>query len=408
MPSDDFARAHPDWMLHNDISQLHLYHRHHQPYVRYDYTDKGFQKYVLAMWQRLRKDGMVGIKFDYPETAWNPQGGYEDSTATTTSSYRTMFQLCRDGLGPDARIHERNLGESGRPTLDVTAGIVDIQRTAWDNNVFEPQFVTTGGLRWYKLRSVFNYYPDSKAIHPHNAEIRQSLLTMLALTSGRLELATPFEMLTPDMVKDISRIYPMYQGLKSPRPIDAFTGNKDPRVYDLELTPDWHQVTFFNSGKERTTISANLHTAMVDGGLALDSTAEYYVYDFWKDSLVGKLKGNETLRTELNSLACAMYAVHKAASVPQLLSTNRHILQGWMELKELQWNHAKKTLSGKAAVVGGEPFKIVIAANKRKLLQVKSNGATIKWENHPQSDDLKIITIGSTNTQEVEWSAVFK
>lgn len=408
MPSDDFARAHPDWMLGNDINQLHLYHRHHQPYVRYDYTDKEFQKYTLAMWQRLRKDGMVGIKFDYPETAWNPQGGYEDPLATTTSSYRQMFQLCRDGLGPEARIHERALGESGRPTLDVTAGIVDIQRTAWDNNQYESQFITTGGLRWYKARSVFTYYPDSKAIHIHNAETRQSLVTMIALTSGRLELATPFEMLTPEMVKDISRIYPMYHGLKSPRPIDAFVGSKDPRVYDLELTPDWHQVTFFNSSKERTTIAVDFHKAMVDGGLALDSTAEYYVYDFWKDAFVGKLKGNATLSSELNSLACAMYAVRKVQAVPQLLSTNRHILQGWMEIKDLQWNKTTKTLSGKAAVVAGEPFKIVIAANKWKLMNVKSNATSVKWENHPQNNDLKILVLENSSTQDVDWSVSFK
>jgi hypothetical protein len=29
MPSNDFAAAHPDWMLNNDISNLHLFHRHH-------------------------------------------------------------------------------------------------------------------------------------------------------------------------------------------------------------------------------------------------------------------------------------------------------------------------------------------------------------------------------------------
>ena len=210
------------------------------------------------------------------------------------------------------------------------------------------------------------------------------------------------------MVKDISRIYPMYHGLKSPRPIDAFTGNKNPRVYDLELTPDWHQVTLFNSGKERTTIAVKLHTPMVDGGLALDSTALYYVYDFWKDAFVGKLKGNATLSTELNSMACVMYAVRKVQTIPQLLSTNRHILQGWMELKDMQWNNSKKTLAGKAAVVAGEPFKIVIAANNWKLVQVKSNASSIKWENHPQNNDLKILVIENNSTQNIEWSVSFK
>lgn len=408
MPSDDFAKAHPDWMLNNDISRLQVYHRHHQPNVRYDYTNKGFQNHVLKMWQRLRSDGMIGIKFDYPETAWNPEGGFDDTLATTTSAYRELFRLCREGLGPEGRIHERALGESNRPTLDVAAGLVDIQRTAWDNNEFNAQFVTTGGLRWYKARKVFTYYPDSKAIHPHSAEIRQSLLTMLALTSGRLELATPFKMLTPEMVYDIARTYPMYHGLQSPRPVDAFTGTKDPRVYDLELTPDWHQVALFNSGKEKATIAVTLDKDMTEGGLSLNSQAEYYVYDFWKDAFVGKVKGTETLKSDLNSLACSMLSVRKVQDVPQLLSTNRHILQGWMETRDIKWNKRPKTLSGKASVVAGEPFRMVIASNSWKVAEAKATGANIRYENHPTSSSLKVIVIESDTTKEVEWTVKYR
>jgi len=408
MPSDDFALAHPDWMLNNDISQLHLYHRHHQPFVRYDYTDKGFQNYVLTMWKRLRKDGIGGIKFDYPETAWNPQGGFEDKLATTTSAYRQFFQLAREGLGPEGRLHERALGESDRPTLDVTAGIVDIQRTAWDTNAFEPQYVTTGGLRWYKLRSVFYYYPDSKAIHTHGEGVRQSLVTMLALTSGRLELATPFSMLTPEMVHDISRIYPMYDGIKSPRPVDAFLGQKNPRVYDLELTPDWHAVTLFNSGSAEEVISVTLNKSVVEGGLELNSATDFYVYDFWKNKFIGKVKGDATLSSKLNSLECTMYVIKKVETVPQLLSTNRHILQGWMDVKELNWNKNNKALSGKVTVVEGEPFKIVIATNNWKKVKIDTDAASSKWESHPDSDSLKVLVLENPTTKEIKWSVSFK
>ena len=54
MPSDDFAREHPGWMLFNDASEvdkstpgknLKYRHPHHQPYVTYDYTDKGFSEH---------------------------------------------------------------------------------------------------------------------------------------------------------------------------------------------------------------------------------------------------------------------------------------------------------------------------------------------------------------------------
>ncbi len=54
------------------------------------------------MWKGLRADGLRGVKFDYPESAWAKDGGFEDKTYTTTSAYRQLFQLCSDGLGPDA------------------------------------------------------------------------------------------------------------------------------------------------------------------------------------------------------------------------------------------------------------------------------------------------------------------
>ncbi len=408
MPSDDFAKAHPNWMLNNDISQLNLFHRHHLPYVHYDYTNPEFKQYMLAVWQRLHRDGMIGIKFDYAETAWNPAGGFEDSTATTTSAYRQLFSLCRQGLGPEGHIHERCLGENNTPTLDVCAGIVDIQRNAGDNNKFEAQYVTTSGLRWYKARSVFSYYPDSKSVHNHTESVRQALFTMLALTSGRIELATPFEMLTPTMVHEISRIYPMYFGLKSPRPIDAFLGNKNPKVYDLELTKNWHQVALFNGEKTTNEVSVSLNKEMVQGGLALDAAASYYVYDFWKDTFIGKLKGTETISANLDSLSCAMFSVHKVQDVPQLVSTNRHILQGWMELKDVNWNEAEKILSGKASVIGWEAMRIVVASNNWKLTGVKAEGATAKWEKHPAGDALNVLVLESKDTKEVAWKIQYK
>ena len=62
--------------------------------MRFDFTDPGFQNHVLGTWQHLRAGGLVGIKFDYPETAWIPQGGFEDKTFSTTNAYRKVFELC--------------------------------------------------------------------------------------------------------------------------------------------------------------------------------------------------------------------------------------------------------------------------------------------------------------------------
>ncbi len=65
------------------------------------------------MWKRLRMDGIRGIKFDYPETGWRPEGGAENQYATSAIACREVFRLSREGLEDDAFLDERNLGERG-------------------------------------------------------------------------------------------------------------------------------------------------------------------------------------------------------------------------------------------------------------------------------------------------------
>jgi hypothetical protein len=111
MPSDDFARKFPQYMLFNDSSEvdkstpgknLKHKHPHHQPYVTYDYTDKEFSQHFLKAWSKLHEDGIRGVKVDYPETAWRPEGGFDDRHATTNSAYRRPFELLRASVKMDS------------------------------------------------------------------------------------------------------------------------------------------------------------------------------------------------------------------------------------------------------------------------------------------------------------------
>lgn len=376
MPSDDYARAFPGHMLCNDISKLDRKHSHHRPYVSYDYTDPDFQQRTLAMWQRLRQEGIRGIKFDYPETGWRPEGGFEDRHATTAYAYRKVFELARTGLGEEAFLDERNLGESDRPCLDVTAGLVDTQRNWTDANKFVPGMVSIGGLRWYKNRTVFNYYPDEKIVHGCTPQIRQSMLTMIYLTSGRIDLATSFSLFTPEITHDFSRIYPAYREPFSARPLDAFTGIRDPQVYDLELTPAWHQIALFNSGSEEASVSVALSGDRVSNAVGLDPEGSYHAYEFWTDTYLGKLAGTSRLARTLRPSHCAMVSLRRVQPHPQVVSTNRHVLQGWVELEQVQWDPAARRLSGVARVIGEEPFKLVVANNGLTPVKARAEQAS--------------------------------
>jgi len=409
LPSDDYAREYPGHMLFNDISRLQVSHPHHQPLVSFDYTDPGFQKHMKKVWGNLREAGLIGVKFDYPETGWRPEGGFENKYATAAFAYREAFRMCREGLGPEPRIHERNLGESGRPCLDVTIGLVDLQRTWGDSNEFEAKMVTVCGLRWYKNRVVVSYYPDSKAVHMYKPEERRTLLTMIYFVSGRLELATSFRQMTPEMVHDMSRVFPLYTEPRSARPIDAFTGVKDPRIYDLELNSDWHQVAFFNPDrKDEAVVSSSLSGVRADGTLGLDSKSSYYVYEFWSDRLVGKLQGTDKLEAKLGPLHCAVFSVRKVQPVPQVLSTSRHVLQGWLDLSDVKWNAEKKTLTGIAKVVGGESFRIVLAANGSKAVKASAEGAQAVLEAHPAGPDYSALVLNRADNGSVSWQVQYE
>jgi hypothetical protein len=47
----------------------------------------------------------------------------------------------------------------------------------------------------------------------------------------------------------------------------------------------------------------------------------------------------------------------------QIAGPDRHVLQGWVDLANVKWDGREHRFSGVARVIGGEPFKIVIAGN---------------------------------------------
>lgn len=402
MPSNDFAAAHPDWMLSKDISLLHHTHAHHRPLVRYDYSHPGFRAHCLAAWKRLREAGLRGVKFDYPETAWAPQGGFDDARFTTTSAYRELFRLCREGLGEDAFIHERILGgatHEDAPRLDTTAGIVDLQRVWGDASHFEPEMASRMGLRWYKSRGVFLYYPDGKSFFRDGKELpaheRRAFLTIIAFLSGRLEIGTSIGSMTDEMLHDMTRVFPMLTGSKSPRPVDMLTGVEHPAVYVYRVDDSWSQVLLLNNGKRRRTISAPMAGDQAEtGSLGLDETGHYHAFDFWGQHHLGVLDGRDRLSLELRAGEAAMISVRRLQSNPQLVSTNRHIMQGLMECHGVTWSPVERTLSGEVDVIAGEAFILTVACNGWEVAECK--GAKI---HHTRGDLVDLVIQSQENAR---------
>ncbi len=432
--SEDFVKLHPDWMLFNNpyrpiiapqrfIQELSYPSQFAEEYSRtwwsdkqlwsYDFTDTGFIKHMQTVYANLKQAGIKGIFFDYPEaTAWAFEGGFDNTYATTACAYRNMFKLAYEGIGKDVMLQERNVTRGS----DIALGLISSQRVWADASSFLPEMVSRCGLRWYKNRVVINYDMDSKdpesCIPKANNDGERCMLTMCYVTSGRFLLAPSFKQLSTDQLHDLSRIFPYPQTAQSARPIDAFdTGVNYPRVYDYEVTPSWHQLTFYNYNTDTTNavntiIGVWLSKSLNEGGLGVDANKQYYVYDFWNDTFIGLVNGKDKLEQQMRPGEARMMSLHAKENHPQFISTNRHVMQGYMDMKTMQWNDNNKTLQGISDVVENDVYKVIIATNGYKVYgcKVSAGTCTIKQLN----DNIAELSIHVDKNTAVNWNVKFK
>jgi len=402
--SDDFRRAHADLLLSG--------HR------TLDYTKPEVQRYMQGVYAAMRGN-ISGMMFDYCDEFWCfnlAPGGFHDDRATAASVYRLMFQLAKRGLGPRSWIHERPVFNPGS---DMAVGLIDSQRTAYDTAAISPGLIARSGLRWYKNRVLFAYDMDSKNIMnawkdtmpgTSDRDGRRMTLTMSYVTASRLLLANSFRDFSPEALRDLERVFPYHSAPKSARPVDAFVAAGPPRVYDFAVSDDWRQLTLLNTdGNRETTLTVPLSGETAAGALALDPGAEYYFYDFWNDAPAGKIPGSGVLRQTLRPGEARMLSVHRAEPRPQFLSTNRHLMQGYVDLVgQPQWNGQKSTLSGTSKVVGGEPYELILAANGYRAVNAQATSAKARIDSMPGAEGLLRLTIESAETAHVPWKVAFR
>ncbi len=140
----------------------------------------------------------------------------------------------------------------------------------------------------------------------------------------------------------------------------------------------------------------------------MDDGKQYYVYDFWNDHFNGLINGNEKLKQQLRAGEARMMSVHAKEDHPQFISTNRHIMQGYVDLKDVSWNDKNKTLSGEAAIVADDSYTIIIATNGYKLKDTNVNSGNTVISKMNEANGLIYLNISSDQNKEIKWSVSFR
>jgi hypothetical protein len=420
--SEDYAKEFPEHMLFNkryawkgepvdtasDVFTVwkETWTRNRDVVWGYDYTDPDFLSHMNQVYDNLKAGGIKGLMFDYPFSGWAKGGGMEDDYSTTASAYRTIFKLPYDGLGPGSYVHERNMIRGS----DIAIGLVASMRTEMDTDAMDGNTVTRCGLRWYKNRVLLNQDTDSKNIvrlQDSRDQVR-AVLTMAYVCTGRLILANSFSQFSPETLEDLTRTFPYHTAPKSARPVDAFV-SEVPSVYDFEVDSQWHQVTFYNPDQDNSKlVSIDISGPQVGGALGLNKDKEYYLFDFWNNQFIGKKDGESRMEQELRPGEARMISVRECLDHPQVISTNRHIMQRYLDLEGVEWDREQGTLSGSSKVIGEDPYVIAIAPNAYNHLKVVCGDQTTKTEISSTKDGLILLTLERPENGKVEWTVSFK
>ena len=407
LDSADFRASHPDWMLGGD------------PRRTLDYTNPAAQSHMRRVYANLRAAGVAGMMFDYPDSEWSGHlapGGFNDSTATAAQAYRAIFALAKEGLGPNSWIHERVLGD---PLSDLTTGVIDSQRVWGDTYDITAQMVSRGGLRWYKNRVLTAYDMDAKnllkgwrALGPTVSERdgRRMLITMAATAASRLLLATSFRDMPTEALHDIERTFPYHRQPVSARPVDMLTSPGWPRIYDLGTGPGRRVVTLYNNREpaRADTLTLRLAGDPAEGALGVPGKAMVHVYDFWNERYLGLMPASKPLTQALRPGEARVLAITEDVGRPRIIGTNRHILQGFVDLAgEPVWNARGRMLSGAALTVAGETFRILIARSGHPALGAACSAGGCRLVSVPGAQGLAALEIDAPAGGTVRWSVRF-
>jgi hypothetical protein len=423
--SEDYAEAFPGHMLFNDPHRYILNtqgQRHTESHAirgkiygamvqeSYDYTDTDFIRHLNDVYANLRRGGVKGVFYDYPDRAFPARGGMEDRYATATAAYRNVFAIARDGLGPVCYLQER-LGIGS----DATLGLVDSVRTAGDTNVMRPTEIRKAALRWYKNRRLVNYDMDGKALLRYGArqeqEIstlqRRTLLTLSYGITGRLLLTESLRLFSAEALHDLSRVFPFHDTPLSARPLDAFV-SEFPSVFDFAISDDWHQLILHNDSDTMREFAIPISGDTAFGALGLSAEQTYYGYDFWNDRFVGQFSGAGTLHQSVQPGETRMLSVHAVVSGPQWISTDRHVMQGYVDLVETpKWDASNGTLSAVSNVIETEPYRVVIALNGYRPLNAQADGARAEISVRQDNPDLADLVIEHSANAPIRWRVTF-
>lgn len=316
--------------------------------------------------------------------------------------YRETIAAVREAIGPKRFL----LGCWGTPVEG--AGFMNGSRTGgdivlgWDG--FRVALDAT--MRWYYTHNILWYAdPDVVCVRPPlTLDQARVWATLQGLTGQALLTSDRLPDLSEERVRLLKRIYPA----ADIRPLDLFPSPRDKRIWDLKINHlgrAYDVVGVFNFDESR-----KIPVVLNWKDLGLPGEGPVHVFDFWNNEYVGAWEGG--LSVSLSPTSCRVLTLVPASDRIELVSTNRHMTQGWIDLVRLEAESGGTTYRGRSRLIKNDSYELHFAFPRDKAFaavraSARSGGTDlpVKIFNH---QGWATVRIDPPATAEADWEVVFE
>ena len=363
------------------------------------------QKYLSDLFKTMADWGYEYFKIDGQPTVvgeFRKAKEFMRKPGNIDSLYRSTLKTIKNTIGPQRYL----LGCWGLPVEG--AGIMDGSRTGgdvvlgWDG--FESALRPT--MRSYYQHNIMWYTdPDVMLLRqPLTVEQARVWATLQGLTGQALMSSDRLTDLSTDRVDMLKKVYPAVDI----RPLDLFPSNGRKRLWDLKvnhLGRKYDVTGLFNFGAD-----AAIQLPVKWSELGIETGVPVHIFDFWNSEYMGAWE--KGIAIDIPPTSVRVLTLLPDNGQIQLISTSRHITQGWVDLQSISADVAGKSISGVSNVPDGENYKLHFVYPRGIYYRVKEvsvNSGKLKLTasitNHQGWAEVAVMI---PVTGEISWKVAFE
>jgi len=382
-----------------------------------DPTKPSAHRYLRDLFGKLRSDDFTYFKVDGQTVVLDqyekalpymagpvPEG---DSVRAAEEVYRPTLRTIRDAIGPRSYLLLSWGPDLAGIGMTVGGRTADDVVGSWEGFLIAEDatnsFAFLNNVAWYSD-------PDALLVRPPMTDgTARAWATLYGLTGQALMASDRMPDLPASRVDILKRVFPA----TDVRPLDLYRpDNVHKTVVDLkvaDLGRSYDVVALFNHDTGRA-----MNRLLSWKELGLDPDRAYHVYDFWSGVYLGAWDHGVFL--DIPPEDVRVITLVPEGPRPVLVSTSRHITQGWVDLDTLSSSgpDSVPVISGRSRVVGDDAYTLTFglpaAPTTYRIASASAQGGSgratpkLTFESHQGYAN---VTITSDGSQTVSWNVRF-